>query len=321
MALLFVYPNPNQWQQVPAQPAAQPGQVTVTWLGTATLLISDGKTHLLTDGYFTRSSLDQILLSDLSSDPQRIQQGLKQAHIDNLDAVMVLHSHFDHAMDSARVAELTGARLLGSHSTAMTAKGAHLDDHRVTTVDVHKPYHFGDFTVTFVPARHVPLPAPVEALTGKGQIHQPLEQPAPVGAWQEGHCYALVIQHPNGSLLIQGSAGDVAGALDYYRADYAFVASASLGKQSEHYQKTFMDNTVNAVHARTVIPIHWDNFFAPLSANVKPLPLLLDNMDKSFRAITSHFQGDFQVLPPTHTMTLTPPAGPAPAPPGSAPAR
>ncbi|MDX1803675.1 MAG: MBL fold metallo-hydrolase [Alcanivorax sp.] len=313
LVLLNTSPSLHGWQTAQTQTRAKPGQVRVTYLGTATLLISDGKTRLLTDGYFSRAGLGKVLFGKLAPDAARIDRSLKQAGITHVDDIMVLHSHFDHAMDSAEVAKRTGARLLGSASTVMVARGAHLPAARITRVTPGKPYHFGDFTVTFVPARHVPLPAPVEALTGKGEITRPLVPPAPVGAWQEGQCYALVIHHPNGSLLVVGSAGYVPGALQGYQADYAFIASASLGKQSTAYQQAFFDNTVKAVGADTVIPVHWDNFFTELSPRVQPLPWLLDNMGASFHALADRLHGNFLVLPPLKTLILNSPTADAAA--------
>ena len=43
--------------------------VSVTFLGAATLLISDGQTHLLTDGFFTRPPALRVAFGRLRSDP------------------------------------------------------------------------------------------------------------------------------------------------------------------------------------------------------------------------------------------------------------
>ena len=88
---------------------------------------------------------------------------------------------------------------------------------------------------------------------------------------------------------------------------YALLASASLGKQTDHYQQMFMEETANAVGAHTVIPVHWDDFFAELSDDVAPLPWALDNLDASFHAMADRHDGDFFVLPPFQRFTLTPP--------------
>ncbi|MCG8393927.1 MAG: hypothetical protein MI745_12665 [Pseudomonadales bacterium] len=299
-------PTLGDWPRAAKQPPPEPGQVSLTFLGTSTVLISDGTTHLLTDGYFSRVSIPE-LFTRIAPNRERIQQALDQAGIDTLDAIAVLHSHFDHVMDSGIVAEMTGAQMLGSSSSAMVGRGSGLAEERITTVQTHHPYRFGDFTLYFVPAGHVPLPDIIENWTGKGEITEPVTPPAPLGAWEEGQSYGLVITHPAGNLLIQGSAGMQPGELDRYQADYALLASASLGKQSEAYQQGFMEETAGAVGAHTVIPVHWDNFFVELTAEVPPLPWVLDNLDASFHAMADRHDGDFLVLPPFQRFTLEPP--------------
>ncbi|RJG16193.1 MBL fold metallo-hydrolase [Alcanivorax profundi] len=310
IAALQLSPSLGHW------PVANPPQghekVSITYLGTSTILISDGRNHLLTDGYFTRVGIAQ-LFGRIEPDKDRIQAALEKAGITTLDAIPVLHSHFDHAMDSGLVAQLTGAQLLGSDSTAMVGRGSGLKEERITTVKPHHPYRFGDFTVYFIPASHVPLPRVIEQWTGKGAITEPVRPPAYLGAWEEGRCYGLVITHPGGSVLIQGSAGMQPGELDGYQADYALLASASLGKQSEYYQQRFYEQTVGAVGAHTIIPVHWDNFFTELTEDVKPLPWLLDNLDESFKAMADRHDGDFVVLRPFQSLALRAPATPLPA--------
>lgn len=183
---LQLSPSRDHWPVAQVQSQARPGEVSLTFLGTSTVLVSDGTTHLLTDGYFSRVSIPQ-LFGMIEPNQQRIDSALKQANISELDAIPVLHSHFDHAMDSPMVAQRTGAQLLGSASTAMVGRGGGLPEARITTVQTHHPYRFGDFTLYFVPAGHVPLPAAIENWTGKGEITEPVTPPAPLGAWGRRH--------------------------------------------------------------------------------------------------------------------------------------
>ncbi len=309
-AAFHISPSLEGWPQANDDTPPKQGQVTITFLGTSTLLISDGETHLLTDGYFSRVSIPSLFLP-MTPDQARIRQALETAGIDKVDAIPVLHTHFDHVMDSGIVAQLTGAQLLGSSSAAMAAIGSGLDEEHITTVQTHHPYRFGDFTLTFVPASHVPLPSAIEKWTGKGEITDPVTPPAWIGEWEEGQSYGLVVEHPQARILIQGSAGMQPGELDRYQADYALVATASLGKQSEAYKEAYFRETVAAVGAHTIIPVHWDNFFSELTEDVPTLPWVMDNLKDSFTALTSRHQGEFLVLRPFHTLGLTPPAAPA----------
>lgn len=97
---------------------AEPG-VTVKWFGVTTLLIDDGETQIMTDGFFSRPSLLDILMKrPISPDQQSISSMIKKHNINRLAVVIPVHSHYDHAMDSGEVAKQTGALLLGSNSTS-----------------------------------------------------------------------------------------------------------------------------------------------------------------------------------------------------------
>ena len=92
-------------------PAAGPtAPLTVTWAGVTTLLIDDGESALMTDGFFSRPSLLAVGLRRLTPSAPRIDGCLSRLGVQRLEAVLPVHTHFDHAMDSAVVAERTGAR-------------------------------------------------------------------------------------------------------------------------------------------------------------------------------------------------------------------
>src|SRR3954447_7438763 len=78
-------------------PAA--GALSVTFLGVASLLVDDGETALLTDGFFTRPSLRGVVLGRIAPDHGRIAVALARAGVDRVAAVLPVHTHYDHAMD------------------------------------------------------------------------------------------------------------------------------------------------------------------------------------------------------------------------------
>ena len=92
-----------------APPAQKASSLTVTWVGVTTLLIDDGDSALMTDGFFSRPSLLEVVARPLSPSAPRIDGCLARIGVDRLEAVLPVHTHFDHAMDSAVVAERAGA--------------------------------------------------------------------------------------------------------------------------------------------------------------------------------------------------------------------
>lgn len=97
-------------------PAAPDAPLSLTWLGVSTVLIDDGSSALLTDGYFSRPGLARIQFGKVAPVPARVDGCLARAGISGLAAVVPVHTHIDHVLDSALVAERTGALLVGGES-------------------------------------------------------------------------------------------------------------------------------------------------------------------------------------------------------------
>jgi L-ascorbate metabolism protein UlaG (beta-lactamase superfamily) len=99
-------------------PAAEADGLSVTWIGVATLLIDDGSSALMTDGYFSRPGLATVAAGKVAPSPARVDGCLARAKVSRLEAVIPVHTHFDHVLDSALVADRTGALLVGGQSAA-----------------------------------------------------------------------------------------------------------------------------------------------------------------------------------------------------------
>lgn len=268
-------------------PDATPGHLAVTFLGVSTLLIDDGHTALLTDGFFSRPGLLQVGLRPLAPDVRRIDACLQRAGIERLAAVLPVHSHFDHALDSAAVAERTGAELVGGESTANIGRGHGLPDEQVVVLDSGASRTYGDFTVTLVASSHCPPDR------YPGTIDEPLRPPAKVGAYKCGEAWSTLVEHASGrSLLVQGSAGFVPGALAGHRAEAAYLGVGQLGLQSREYIETYWHETVRTTGARRAVLIHWDDFFRPLDKPLRALPYAGDDLDHTMAVLAELAKAD-----------------------------
>ncbi len=233
--------------------------VSIKWFGVSTLLIDDGETQIMTDGFFSRPSLLDIALErPLKTDEAFIQKQINNLGINRLKAIMPVHSHYDHALDTAVVAELTGAQVYGSHTTANLAKSEGLNDSQITVVETSKAYKVGDFTLTFYESKHAPLASNKKI---GGVVKGIIELPASYLAYQEGKSYALHIKHPDGSLLIQGSAGFVPSALAGVKVDTVFLGAGGLNALPIEHVKQYVAEIVKTTQAKTVYLIHHDDMF------------------------------------------------------------
>lgn len=254
-----------------------PGGLSLAFLGVSTLLVSDGETALLTDGFFSRPGLLRALAGRVAPDEAAIERGLARADIDRLAAVVVVHSHYDHAMDAPIVARRTGALLVGSESTAQVARGLGLAEERIRVAAPGEPLEFGRFRVTLIPSRHFPHGMAM------GTIEAPLVPPARASAYKEGGSYSVWIEHERGRLLVQGSAGYEPGALRDVRADVVLLGIGGLGTRDAAYRERYWRETVEAVGARRVVPIHFDDFTRPFENPPAAMPDLLDDVAASIR--------------------------------------
>lgn len=264
---------------VAAADAATP--LSVTWLGVSTLLIDDGSSALLTDGFFSRPSLPRVLLGKLSPSHARIDGCLARAGVDRLAAVIPVHTHFDHALDSAVVAERTGAVLVGGESSANIGRGQRISEERVVVAVPDRELTVGGYDITLVESRHCPPDR------FPGTISAPITPPVRVSAYRCGEAWSAVLTHRRSGrrLLVIGSAGFVPGALAGHRAEVVYLGVGQLGLQPRRYLVDYWTETVRAVGAKTVVLIHWDDFFRPLSKPLRATRYAGDDLDASMRVL------------------------------------
>ena len=296
-------PTKPEWEIIPLGEVAA-GSVTVRFTGSTTLLFDDGETSWMTDGWFSRPTFIEIITQRVEPDLSAISRGLKANEVDKLDAVIPLHSHYDHAMDSPEVARRTGAILYGSESTANIARGWGLDESRIKIFTNKKPIVLGDFIITPIESNHFQFVDPEIAKTALDlpTIDSPLVPPAPVTNYRVGKTYVLHVEHPLGSFAIIGSAGFIEGGLRGFKADVLFLGVGSLGEQSVEYRQKYWEETVGRLEPSTVIPIHYDSLlgeprgpvrghsalYGVMSGadNLNVLPYLEENMSRS-ESVTS----------------------------------
>jgi len=267
------------------------GSLTIQFIGNTNVLVSDGKSAILTDGFFTRPSIPQVLWGEIEPDIDVIKLSLKNAEIQYLDAVISVHSHFDHAMDSPIVAQMTGAKLVGSESTMNIGRGLGFPKDQMVIAESGIPIQFGSMKVTLVKGQHWPYPDKKlgDLLLNRG-IEGPIFPPVDAMSYKEGASYTIIIEHPEATLAIHGSAGFIPNILDDYDVDILFLGLAGLETMDATYNDDYQTHVTKALKPEVIIPIHWDDFFVPLKNSIKSRSLLekvLQGMDvkKAFEMV------------------------------------
>ncbi len=237
-------------------------------MGTAGFLVADGRDSFYIDPYVSRYSLFRVLAGlPLPPRVDLVRRWIGLTGGASARAVIVSHSHFDHALDAPFFARETGAVLVGAESAANVGRGAGIGERSIKSVRPGDAVRVGAFTVRFVESVHgfglfgrTPYP---------GAIEKPLSPPAPASAYRLGTVFSLVIEHPRGTLVHHGSAGYFPGMFRELQADVILLCVAGRGKTG-----AYLENTAVACCAKTVIPMHFDDFFRPLDAQPRHLPIV-----------------------------------------------
>lgn len=264
------------WPPYPSY-VSSAGALRVTWLGVSTLLFDDGETQILIDGFISRPTLADLLFDrPVDSDAARINYVMDRFGMRRLAAIIPAQSHFDHAMDIGAVANRSSASVLGSESTANIARGAGVPEDQIVVAEDGNEYAFGRFTVSMLPSPHAPI-GWNGSVPYAGTVDEPLLTPAPVSAWREGRTYSLLIAHPLGTTLVQGSAGFRDGAFEGIHADVVMLGVQLLESLGKDYAERYWQALVTSTGADDVFMIHFDDFTQPWG-ETRLLPQAIENI-------------------------------------------
>lgn len=237
--------------------------VHVQWLGTAGFRITHAGFVLLVDPFLSRPALATCITRPLVSDPRIVDR-----HVDRADAILLSHTHFDHALDVPRLARTTGAVVYGSWSAARLCHASGVPDRQVRVVEQNPQQPpsriaVGPFEVRFLPGEHSHLAA--GRIPFLGEIRHPA---LPMRVW-EYRCGAVFVIELRvaGRLLVHlGSASLEHGRLS--EAADLMLACVSGWRSSPDLP----ERLVNCYAPRNVLLSHWDDFFRGLDEPVRALP-------------------------------------------------
>ena len=242
-------------------------RMTVSYLGTNTLVLKKDGVNLMVDPHFSRPGLFQLLWG-LRPDPLRVTRGLRQAGVTDLAAVLLTHTHYDHALDLPAVIREVGGTVYGSESARQILLGSGLPGEFFHPVEPGEEYRIGAFSVSFHLARHIDFPPPLRwVLPESGQVDQPLRPPAPFWAYSCGAVHAIQVDQ----VLIFGSAGFEPGAYEGLDVEDVILGIGGLETRPASYLRQLYAETVLVTRADRVWLSHWDNFFTPLKRGLSHL--------------------------------------------------
>lgn len=274
-------------------PARLPAGLELQWLGTAGFRLSFAGHSLLIDPYVTRHGLRTVLgRRPLVTDPRLVSHLLPDA-----DAVLVGHTHFDHALDVPEVARRSGCPVYGSTSLR-TLMGLHGLATQAVVVEAHRTYGIGPFEVTFVPSRHSKLLAGLAVPAG-GELTCESLDGLDAGAFRCGQVWGIHVAVAGTTLYHQGSADllDEELAPPRYRGIDYFLC----GIAGRLFTAGYTRRVLRLLEPRVVVPQHHDNFFRGLDSPMGFSPNVnLARFPDEVAAVSRDFE--VRVLDPLQTV-------------------
>lgn len=238
-------------EALPVKPpslGARKEELSFRWLGVGGIqLCWRGKT-LLIDPFLTRPSLKEVLFCPLHSNAELIQRELP-----NADALLITHAHYDHLMDVAEIIRQTGAIAYGSNNVINLLRASGVPQQKTRLIRSGDTVWADPFLIQVIPAKHLSIPF----FTPK-QLPPRVSPPRRVWDYQMDACYSFFLPNTEPSILIWHSV-EAKGALP---ADLLIIDVEIPFPQ--------LERLLRWVNPRWVIPIHWDDFFLPLSSPLKP---------------------------------------------------
>lgn len=239
--------------EVGAHDLGLPASLEVRWLGVAGFALTCEGTTILIDPYVTRHPIGDLLRRRVvPSDPAAV------ATVPRADAILLGHTHFDHALDAPAIARRDRAPVHGGRS-AVHLMGLHGLADLAVEVEAHRPIEIGPFTVTFVPSVHSKLILG-RAVPNGGEITCEHLDGLTDAAYACGQVWGIRIEVDGAVLYHQGSADLLDDEVPTGGVD-AFLCGIA-GRQ---VTPGYLDRILPRLDPATVVISHHDDFFRPLA--------------------------------------------------------
>lgn len=260
--------------------------MTITFLGTTTLLFDDGKDQILFDAHLSRPSIMKMLFCKLKTDQKIVDSILKKHPVDRLKGIFISHSHYDHVLDMPYISNKTGAHVYGSESTLNIGRGGDVPEERLHCFIPGQEITIGDFKIKVFASKHSKAAWFNNDIGQK--IEKPLRQPATRKDFKEGGSFDFLITNGGKSYLIRPSFNYVENELNGVNAYIVFLGVAGLAKASKEVEEKFFHETVEKVKPAFVVPIHWENFMVGLNKPIKKMPRFIEHTDIAMYRLAKH---------------------------------
>ncbi|HKA01107.1 MAG TPA: MBL fold metallo-hydrolase [Candidatus Solibacter sp.] len=260
--------------------ATAAAEVRLTYLGTAGWEITDGKTIILVDPYFTRAKYNSPNDAVAPDDPRPLvtvnsivepDAAVIDAHVRKADYILITHGHPDHALDMPYIARKTGATVIGTASTANLARASGVDAAHVKAVKGSDRIELApDLSLRAIASLHGIFRRPREGAPPAPpppQLPADAKPPLRFGQFVEGGTLAYLISIGGHQIILFGSMNYIEREIKGLRPDIALIGAMPERHNIDDYTSRLMRALGNPP---VVLPTHWDRFNVPHAVSQAP---------------------------------------------------
>lgn len=233
-----------------------PRGLELAWLGTSGFRISYAGHDLLIDPYVSRIPLGDVLRRRV---PHPSWEAIR-AHVPRSSAILIGHTHFDHAMDAPLIARELGVPVYGSASVGRLM-ALHGIPERAIEVAPHREYAIGPFTVTFVPSLHSKLALGLWTPSDGELSCEHLDELTPM-RYRCGQVWGIHVAVAGVTFYHQGSCDLIESEMRHRGVDFLLAGIAG-----RRFTRRYTERLLRRLEPRVIVPHHWDDFFRPLDAD------------------------------------------------------
>jgi L-ascorbate metabolism protein UlaG (beta-lactamase superfamily) len=237
---------------------ALPPGLELEWLGTAGFRLAYQGVSLLIDPYVTRLSLGDLLRRRVVA-PSRdaIARWVGRA-----DAILVGHTHFDHALDVPAIAARDRCPVYGSRSLHHLM-GLHGIADLAHVIEPQRDYELGPFKFHFVPSQHSKLQLGL-GVPYSGELTCEHVDALTPQAYCCGDVWGVYVEVAGVRFYHQGSADLLDDEIKDHNIDVFLCGIAG-----RRFTRNYVERIVKKLQPHVIVATHFDNFFEPLGGAPK----------------------------------------------------
>ncbi len=253
--------------------------LNITWTGAAGLQFETDKETILIDPYHTRVDIFNTLLGPISTDTAAVNSRLPD--MEKIAAVIVGHTHSDHALDVPYIASRSACSVVGSASMDTLMNLCEMPG-RVRVCSGGETVSVGDgASVTMIRSTHGLVA--LGKVPFQGEIRPTSTLPMKASGYRVGTVFAPRLQIEGTTFLHVGSANFIEEEMEGHTCDVLFLCVPGWKKRKGYPQRL-----IEMTQPQTIVLFHYDDFSKPHKMGKRTRRLPFTDIKGMMKAIKTH---------------------------------